>query len=417
LLILAVVAGPLALGTSNVLAAGTTCVNPGGTGGCYSTIQDGVDAVAPGGTVNVAAGTYREDVSITKALSLSGAGAATTAIDATGLANGIVVNGVNAPTGITGFTVENANLEGILLQNSAQVTVEGNVVRGNDKNLKFVPPPGTSSCSGAYPLDSDDCGEAIHLRATSNSTIASNTVGGPNPADSNAGGILLTDEAGPLGPGGPTHDNTISGNTVENNLFDCGITLASHYINPAAASPVGPSVGGVYNNMVVNNTSMGNGAAGVGMFAAGPGGAAYNNTVANNTVSGNGLPGVSIHSHAPHQSVNGNTITNNLVGANGIDEEEAIAGPPNTTGIDVLSDPGAAPVASVTIEGNQISGSHYGIFAANVLSINGLSNNQISTTAGGTPVFWTKFRVFLPAIFNAASASHTVTLPNRGASH
>jgi hypothetical protein len=389
LLILAVVAGPLALGAPTAFAAGAVCVNPGGTGGCYATIQAGVNAVSPSGIVNVAAGTYHEDVSITKALTLHGAGATATVIDATGLANGLVVKGVNAPSTITGFTVENANLEGVVLQNSSHVTVMRNVVKGNDKNLKFVP-PSTLSCSGAYPLDQDDCGEGIHLRATSYSTIVANTVGGPNPADSNAGGILLTDEAGSMGPGGPTHDNLIDGNTVLNNLFDCGITLPSHYINPTATSPVGPSVGGVYHNTVVNNTSTGNGGAGVGIFAAGPGGAAYDNTVANNTVSGNGLPGVSIHTHAPHQNVNGNTIANNLVGANGVDDEEGIAGPPGTTGIDVLSDPGAAPVASVTIAANRISGNHYGIFAARVLSIGGLPSNHISTPAGGTPVFWTK---------------------------
>src|SRR6185437_5850012 len=152
-------------------------------------------------------------------------------------------------------------------------------------------------------------------------------------------------------------------------------------------SPVPASVGGIYNNNVVNNTSVGNGGAGVGIFAALPGGASYNNVVAHNTVYGNGLPGISMHSHSPNQNLNGNIIVNNTVGPNGVDGEEGIAGPPGTTGIDVLSDPGAAPVANVTIAANRISGNHYGIFAANVLNIGGLPSDQISTTAGGTPVF------------------------------
>ena len=48
------------------------------------TIQAGVNAVTPGGTVNVAAATYTEQVTIIKALTLTGAGAATTTVQAPG---------------------------------------------------------------------------------------------------------------------------------------------------------------------------------------------------------------------------------------------------------------------------------------------------------------------------------------------
>ena len=88
----------------------------------FDTIQDGVDAVAVGGTVNVAAGTYNERVIINKPLTLQGENRDTTIIDGTGMTasgipvygnNGILINPGSAyhmqDVGITisGFTVQN----------------------------------------------------------------------------------------------------------------------------------------------------------------------------------------------------------------------------------------------------------------------------------------------------------------------
>jgi parallel beta-helix repeat protein len=354
--------GSLAIGAPVASAAsGTACVNPGGTGGCYASIQSAVNAVEPHGVVTVAAGTYKEDVLIQKPLRLRGAGASKTIIDATGKDNGIYVHGVKSSTTVSGFTVENANLEGILLENDAHVQVAHNVVRHNDLNLD----PQTGTCPGALPFDQFDCGEGLHLLGTAYSTIASNLV------EHNAGGILLTDETG------PTHGNIIVGNTVQDNVLDCGITLASHVINPSA--PVAPKVGGVYGNTVVNNVSRRNGGAGVGIFTAAPGGPAYNNVVVHNTLLDNGLPGVALHSHAPSQNLNGNVIVNNTIAGNAADDEEAVAGvTPQTTGIVVISDPGAAPIAKVTIAANRISREYYGIFTNQVKNIGGLKSNKFA---------------------------------------
>ena len=61
----------------SILPGGTDPAGPGQAIGCdsFATIQAGINAVAPGGTVNVAAGTYVEDVSVTKTVSILGAGA------------------------------------------------------------------------------------------------------------------------------------------------------------------------------------------------------------------------------------------------------------------------------------------------------------------------------------------------------
>lgn len=63
-------------------AGATLCVNPGGTDGCYSSIQAAVDAAASGDIIQVAAGTYIEQVTIHESMQLIGAGAGVSTIQA-----------------------------------------------------------------------------------------------------------------------------------------------------------------------------------------------------------------------------------------------------------------------------------------------------------------------------------------------
>src|SRR5436853_7529156 len=57
-----------------VKAASDVCVNPGGSGGCFGSINAAVAAVDPGGTITVRAGNYAENVVIDKPLTLKGNG-------------------------------------------------------------------------------------------------------------------------------------------------------------------------------------------------------------------------------------------------------------------------------------------------------------------------------------------------------
>jgi hypothetical protein len=65
------VAGVLVVAPS--ASAATRCVNPADTPTCFATVQAAVDAATSGDTITVVAGTYAEDVTITKALTLKGA--------------------------------------------------------------------------------------------------------------------------------------------------------------------------------------------------------------------------------------------------------------------------------------------------------------------------------------------------------
>lgn len=335
----------LLVAVSMAASAATKCVNPGGTGGCYSSINAAVAAAAPNDTVKVEKGTYHEDVVISKPLSLLGEGASLSVINAIGKSNGIDIDGHHNPglshVIVMGFTVANANFQGILITDASDITVANNHVTGNDRSLDLGPPP---TCPGlpSYFQQGEgfDCGEGIHLSGVTHSTIASNLV------DHNAGGILLSDDTS------PTHDNLLSGNVVTRNPFDCGITLASHVpVPPAPAN-------GVFRNTIAGNSSSYNGlstgeGAGVGIFAAPPGARNFANVVIGNDLFGNGLPGVAMHSHSPGQNLNDNVIAANRISRNGGDGD--VADPaPGSMGISIVNDPGAPPITGTVISQNII---------------------------------------------------------------
>jgi nitrous oxidase accessory protein NosD len=318
--------------------AATLCVNPAGSGGCSPTISAAVAIAAAGDTIKVAKGTYAEDVVINKSLSLIGANQKTTIIDATGLATGIHIDGLDNPGSVdgslvTGFTIKNAKFEGILITNASSVTVSGNILTDNDQAL--APP----NCPGIPPFETNegfDCGEAIHLLGADHAIVSNNLV------EKNAGGILISDDTA------AAHDNLVEGNTVKNNPFDCGITLASH------APATGTTSFGVTHNTIVGNLSSANGlaitgeGAGVGIFDSVPGTTNSGNVVINNTLTKNGLPGVAMHSHTTGQQLNDNLILDNTISGNGPDASNGSSVP---TGINLS---GVSDATGTVIAGNVI---------------------------------------------------------------
>ena len=173
---------PLMLGAPAFAA--TLCVNPAGTGGCSKTIAAAVTAAAAGDSVEVAAGTYKESVTIGKSLSLFGSGPGATIIDATGLATGIYVDGLDNPklsnVMISGFTVENANFEGIVVTNATLVTIMGNTVTGNNKGLVTAAAGNSCPKIAAWETnEDDDCGDDLltGLRVEANADLVAHGAG------------------------------------------------------------------------------------------------------------------------------------------------------------------------------------------------------------------------------------------------
>ncbi len=366
--------GLLTLGMDYSAMAKTVCVNPSGASGCYSTIGAAVSAAGNGDTVNVGAGEYAEEVIVTKPLALVGAGADSTIIDAHGLANGIYVDGVDngglTNVLVTGFTVINANYEGILVTNTSASLISKNHVASNDQGLDFS----AGMCAGQPAFETsegDDCGEGIHLIGVNHTTIAGNLV------ELNSGGILLSDETG------MTYEIEINGNTVRDNTLDCGITLASHPPAPAASSKL-PY--GVFNNKIVGNTVSGNGlagqGAGIGIFAPGPGNLAFGNEVIGNIIENNGLPGVTVHNHAappgaPGVNLNDLVIIGNFISGNGADTEDATT--PGTAGINIY---GVAAAGATEILGNTIENEALDIVMNNPGTMQAHLNNLLGGGVG-----------------------------------
>jgi parallel beta-helix repeat protein len=247
---------------------------------------------------------------------------------------------------ISGFEIENANFEGILVANASDVTLLRNHVHDNDRALDI----GAGTCNGIPAFETnegEDCGEGIHLMGADHSFVIHNDV------SYNAGGILISDETG------LSDRNIISENHVHDNPYDCGITMASHA--PAVTNPLVPGSYGVTNNTVVGNVSNHNGyqvpgaGAGVGIFAPLPGTTAAGNVVTHNEITNNGQPGVTMHNHAwapppaPPVNLNNNIIVGNHISGNAADGEDAAT--PGPTGINSYS---VAPVWGTMIAENVI---------------------------------------------------------------
>src|ERR1700678_3133692 len=227
----------------------------------YRDINTAIAGVSAGGTVIVCAGTYDEQVVVTKPLTLIGRGATISAKGKKPLKvgpetlPGSVGIGVLGTGGVrvSGFRVTGAGFDAILVGASSSYT---EVLRNYS-------------------------------------------------AHNEGGGFLVADDIGPS-----TH-NEVGWNTATRNPGGCGVIIAGH------------STDGVRNNLVIDNSLSYNGTlkssgggAGVVIASEVPGETVANTIVEGNHIWGNALSGVTIHAHEPNQNFNGTQIKGNWIGQN-----------------------------------------------------------------------------------------------------
>lgn len=336
-------------------SASTLCVNSAKSS-CYHTINAAIAHAQANDVIHVAPGTYKEDVIIGISLNLIGAGAGRSTIDATGLSNGVFVDGYDHPglTHVTlaGFTVRNAQFEGVLVVSASDVTIRDNHIENNTQSPAVFTGE-NHGCAGQPAFETDetgDCGGGLHLMGVWNSIVSGNEV------TANDDGILVTDETA------ESHDILIQHNNVTNNPGECGIVLASHSpvgsAPPAFANHYGVDHITVSENVATDN-GVNVGGAGIGMFSDGAGsGRVSDNVIIHNKAVGNGLGGIDIHSHVgpafflPPDNMNGNQIIGNYISGNLADLDDTAT--PGRVGININSGAGGTPIWGTVISLNVI---------------------------------------------------------------
>jgi parallel beta-helix repeat protein len=272
-------------GTDAPSATGNTNVfNVSGT----AKIQKAVNSAFSGDTVNVAAGTYSENVTVNKALTLTGAGSATTTVTAASAASSVFTVTASSVT-ISGFTVSGATGAGqagiYLGAGVALCNIHDNILTGNYDGIWLGSGSNNNTLTNNTANSNTTQGFEVYL--SSNNTFTNNV------ANSNTKYGFKIEAAS---------NNTFTGNTANSN-GQHGFYLAT---GPAAGST------GCNDNTFTNNTANANVSSGIrinGRYA----GDSSHNTLTGNTLSGNAV-GITIAD--AFIDVATMTVTNNCIAGN-----------------------------------------------------------------------------------------------------
>ena len=293
-------------------------------------IQAAIDAASDGDVINVAAGTYNEAVTINKGVSVLGAGAATTTIDALSDVDKSTVVKIDTTSGdvkLDGFTIRNSTTEEaeitkvLLVSGStgAMVEISNNIIIGGyDSATETYTDSGfgfwSSNCESNLFFHHNNISHcydnAVGLeRHRGTSEISYNTISdcAPFPAI-----WFMTEKSGSEAP--EMYEITAR-QYIHHNTITTGACIGM-------AAPYGGHynqyLGGKYTDVEISYNNISNLPAngkGIQLEADGDNGGFYNPVIANNTITGaSGLPstsarGIRILGNVFNADINNNTIS------------------------------------------------------------------------------------------------------------
>jgi parallel beta-helix repeat protein len=328
LLLAAVVLTMLFLPVAPASAAGTTLYVDGSNSACsdtgsgtaaqpFCTIKAAATKVSPGATVQVAGGTYTQNVGI----SISGTssdpitftaapGATVIVSDTSGV--GISLSSVNWVS-LTGFTVTRSTDYGINVTNSSHITLAGNhvsyagqPVSGQNRTGIRLSNVSNSLVSGNTSDHNSDYGIAVVAGSTGNELRANVTYNNSRVFERATAGIRLYQSPGNVVDGNISHDNQDSGiecypgsnNTLlfNNVVYNNG----DHGIDDLMTT----------GQRIIANTAYHNVTAGINVEGSSTGA-----TIADNISVDNGIKSPRTHSdiRVEHGSTDGTTMDSDLV--------------------------------------------------------------------------------------------------------
>ena len=203
LLTLSLIASTLTIGsvvTATFASAAT--LNVCATGGTHTTIQAAVDAATSGDTINVCAGTYTENVSIDKALTILGPNnSIAPGTGATRQSEAVISGAVTIASAVNGLTLKGFKITATETSYSAGVTIESNSRNvtisyndisgfnqgilsqgnsanfGSDMNISYNYLHDLRADTVATPTDANGYGSyGIHLRNVKDLTVSNNVI-------------------------------------------------------------------------------------------------------------------------------------------------------------------------------------------------------------------------------------------------